>query len=716
MKKGIYYLFFFVSLLFPASATAGTARLVHGAVLTDYTSIQTAITNGASGDEVHVTSGTYSGGLTMKAGVNLLGGYNPSTWNRDIAANETIIDGGGTGNAVIAANAAIDGFTIKGGGSTGWLAGISVTACSPTITNNKITANGKHGLYVEGASSPAIQNNVFSNNSSFGIYCYSFGNGGTPVIYNNTMDGNRRGISLYAFSPRIRNNIITNSREYGIYSAFSSNPDSDYNDVWSSILDNYYGTSIAAHDKSVDPVYFGAGDYSLQTAPSFSPCIDAGINVGLPYNNLPDMGAFESSASQPNPWPPEGLMGTPLSAAVKLSWTANMEPNIAGYKVSYGNVSGNYTNTVDVGNITSYDVRSLINEATYFFAVRAYNSLDNTSGYSTEISATPTAGTHELPHYSWDGSQDGSCTACHYRNTGVGELLPAGFDYRYSTELCLSCHNYTGKARGKLIDAAKSHPVFVNVTAGGNNLPVFGDLTGRFSNRMGDHLKDGNTIVCNTCHNSMEKTEDPGRTWEFTSFTGEDAWETYALQKGGWYWYDYLKPTVYTTKTLSTAPTYIKDRGQYLFSQTAYDYEPNAGTIIFNSPFFDYAYATLSYPYLRVNNSDNVMCLDCHNIGTHQLANCLTCHEEHNYSNLHGVRPRIKTPASGIKNVTFTSRTGHDSFADGDSTRNGVCEVCHTNTKYYKNDGTGFVNHSGGFNYNGKDCTACHAHLGGFSK
>lgn len=713
MAKGFYYVFLLLFLLCPASAMAGTARLVHGAVLTDYTSIQTAITNGVSGDEVHVASGTYTGGLTMKVGVNLLGGYNPSTWNRDIAANETIVDGRGAGNTVTAANALIDGFTIKGSGSTGWLAGISVTACSPTITNNTITANGKHGLYVEGASSPTIQNNVFSNNSSFGIYCYSFGNGGTPVIYNNTIDGNRRGITLYAFSPRIRNNIITNSREYGIYSAYGSNPDSDYNDVWSGILGNYYGMSPAAHDKSAAPIFIGAGDYHLQTSPVFSPCIDAGINVGLPYNNLPDMGAFESPAAQPNPWPPEGLMGTPLSAAVKLSWTANKEPNIMGYKISYGNVPGSYTNTVDAGNATSFDVRSLVNEATYFFAVRAYNSLNNTSGYSAEISSTPTAGTPELPHYAWDGSQDGSCAACHYRNTGGGELLPAGFDYRYSTELCLSCHNSAGKARGRLIDSAKSHPIFVNVTAGGNNLPVFGGLTGRFSNRMGDHLKDGKAIVCNTCHNAMEKTEDPGRTWELTSLVSG---QTYALQKGGWNWYEYLRPTVYTTTTLSTAPTYIKDRGQYMFSQTAYDYDPNAGTIIFNASIFDYAYATLRYPYLRVNNSDNVMCLDCHNMGTHQLANCLTCHEEHNYTNLHGIRPRIKTPASGIKAVTFTNHTGHNSFADGDSTLNGVCEVCHTSTKYYKNDGSGFINHSGGFNYNGKDCTACHTHLGGFSK
>ncbi len=95
MKKAIYYIFFLVYLLCPDPAKAGNARLVHGAVITDYTSIQTAITNGVSGDEVHVASGTYPGGLTMKAGVNLLGGYNPSNWSRDIAANETIIDGEG---------------------------------------------------------------------------------------------------------------------------------------------------------------------------------------------------------------------------------------------------------------------------------------------------------------------------------------------------------------------------------------------------------------------------------------------------------------------------------------------------------------------------------------------------------------------------------------------------------------------------------------------
>ncbi len=716
MKKVLPYLVV-IFLLLPASAQAGTAQLVQGTTYTNYSSLQSAINAGQPGDEVHVSSGTWQGNFTMKDGVNLLGGYSAADWSRDINANVTVLDAGGTGSTVTAANATIDGFTIKGCAATGIVAGIYVYNCSPTITDNILTGNGRHGIYVEGASSPVIEKNVIYSNSGHGIYCYSFGNGGTPEIYNNTIDGNQDGINLYAFSPLIKNNIVTNGTGYGISVAATSNPVVDYNDFWSNASGNYYVQAAGPHDKSVNPLYVGGGDYHLQTSPTVSPCIDAGTGVGLPYTGLPDMGAYESSVTQPNPWPPDGLTGTPSSAAVKLSWLANKETNIAGYKVSYGNVSGNYTNVIDVGNITDYDARSLINDAAYFFAVQAYNTLGGISGYSSEITATPTAGTRELPHYDWDASYGGGdCTACHYTNTGNGELLPSGYDYRYSGALCASCHNVAGQARDKVIDKSKqSHPVYVNVTTGGNNLPTYGNITGRFSNMMGTHLGPGNTIVCNTCHNIMEKTEDPGRTWEDTSFTGTGSWQTYALQRGGWSWYDYLQPKLHTSQTLITAPTYTKERRDYA-SSLGFDYNPSAGEIIFNAPFFDYAYITLDFPYLRVSNSDNVMCLDCHNMGTHQQENCLTCHESHNYSNLHGIRPRIKTPNSGIKTVVFLNMTGRNSFADGDATYDGVCEVCHTTTKYYRNDGTGFANHSGGFNYNGRDCTACHSHVGGFSK
>jgi len=332
-----------------------------------------------------------------------------------------------------------------------------------------------------------------------------------PLIYNNTIDGNVNGILMYSFSPVIKNNIITNGSGYGISGQFNSYPNADYNDVWTNAAGGYYFVSPGSHDKSVDPLYTSGTDFHLKTSPTLSLCIDGGTDVGLAYNGLPDMGAYESATTRPNPWPPDGLVATPRSAKVALSWNANIESNITGYKVSYGNVSGSYTNTTSVGNTTDYVVTSLVNDATYFFAVKATNSLSNDSDYSAEVSATPTAGAHELPHYAWDASY-GGCTACHFKDTGSGELLPPGFDYRYSSELCYTCHNTTGQGRGKLVDTANSHTMFVNATTGGNNLPTYGNITGRYSNRMGDRL-DAGKLVCNTCHNTMEKSEDPGRTW-----------------------------------------------------------------------------------------------------------------------------------------------------------------------------------------------------------
>ena len=41
---------------------------------------------------------------------------------------------------------------------------------------------------------------------------------------------------------------------------------------------------------------------------------------------------------------------TSHSAAITLVWDPNIEPDLAGYKLYYGNASGNYINTVDVGN------------------------------------------------------------------------------------------------------------------------------------------------------------------------------------------------------------------------------------------------------------------------------------------------------------------------------------------------------------------------------
>ena len=95
---------------------------------------------------------------------------------------------------------------------------------------------------------------------------------------------------------------------------------------------------------------------------------------------------------------------------------------------------------------------------------------------------------------------------------------------------------------------------------------------------------------------------------------------------------------------------------------------------------------------------------------THEDLFCITCHEPHGAtSNLKIIREQIETPHSGVKNVTYTEYNGVLSMADGNSTYNGICEVCHTTTTYHRNDATGDHTHKA----EGR-CTGCHLHNTGF--
>lgn len=74
-----------------------------------------------------------------------------------------------------------------------------------------------------------------------------------------------------------------------------------------------------------------------------------------------------------------------LAGDVTVSWDANTEADLAGYKVYYGTGSGNYQNIVDVANVTSHQITELAEGFTYFFAVTAYDSTGNESEYSQEV-------------------------------------------------------------------------------------------------------------------------------------------------------------------------------------------------------------------------------------------------------------------------------------------------------------------------------------------
>lgn len=88
-------------------------------------------------------------------------------------------------------------------------------------------------------------------------------------------------------------------------------------------------------------------------------------------------------------------MNTSIAFAyyVNLSWnapTTNADgtplTDLAGYKIYYGTSSGNYSQKINVGNVTTYKVTNLTSDNTYYFAVTAYDKSGNASKFSNEVS------------------------------------------------------------------------------------------------------------------------------------------------------------------------------------------------------------------------------------------------------------------------------------------------------------------------------------------
>ena len=71
---------------------------------------------------------------------------------------------------------------------------------------------------------------------------------------------------------------------------------------------------------------------------------------------------------------------------VSLAWDPSTSPNISGYRLYMGNVSGTYTTFITLGNQTSYTVTDL-GSGTWYFAVTAFKGAYE-SDFSNEVSET----------------------------------------------------------------------------------------------------------------------------------------------------------------------------------------------------------------------------------------------------------------------------------------------------------------------------------------
>ncbi|PIQ75467.1 MAG: hypothetical protein COV84_01075 [Candidatus Portnoybacteria bacterium CG11_big_fil_rev_8_21_14_0_20_40_15] len=86
-----------------------------------------------------------------------------------------------------------------------------------------------------------------------------------------------------------------------------------------------------------------------------------------------------------------------LAGSATISWNANTESDLAGYKIYYGTASRTgtdpktcglcgYSTSLNVGNVRTYTFSSLTNGQTYYFSVTAYDTSNNESSFSSQVS------------------------------------------------------------------------------------------------------------------------------------------------------------------------------------------------------------------------------------------------------------------------------------------------------------------------------------------
>ena len=127
------------------------------------------------------------------------------------------------------------------------------------------------------------------------------------------------------------------------------------------------GTGTASATASVNLTGLAAGTYN------------ATINV-----------ASTGTSSQPQTIPVSltvttGTAGNTTGSAT-MTWAANTEPDLAGYKIYSGTQSGVYGPPVSVGKVSSYQLANLAKGTTYFITITAYDSAGNESPHAAEVS------------------------------------------------------------------------------------------------------------------------------------------------------------------------------------------------------------------------------------------------------------------------------------------------------------------------------------------
>jgi hypothetical protein len=129
-----------------------------------------------------------------------------------------------------------------------------------------------------------------------------------------------------------------------------------------------------------------SGTTTTETDPITASVNTAGLVAGTYNGTITVTGT--GATNTPQTIPVTLTVSAPATSSATLTWNANTENDLAGYRVYRATTSGTYgapIATIPVGSIT-YQATGLISGTTYFFTVTAYDTAGNESIRSNEVS------------------------------------------------------------------------------------------------------------------------------------------------------------------------------------------------------------------------------------------------------------------------------------------------------------------------------------------
>ncbi|MBX2999216.1 MAG: CHRD domain-containing protein [Caldilineaceae bacterium] len=303
----------------------------------------------------------------------------------------------------------VEGNTVRNGTSSGYS---GITCYNTTLRHNQVYRNAGTGIY-SGSNCPVL-NNIVAQNGNVGISTvFSGAIMGNKVAHNTTPNSwYTSGIHASYPGKITYNSVVFNKSDVGLPGVSVHSPTDSidcfsYNTVVGQSApsntdtgglylgngsvncqvqrNNLYGNqgyelynSNAQSDGTVDAQFnwWGTTNGATINSEIYDFFDDGSLSV-TNYGNMLTVPGTEAP-----PAPPTGLQVTVNGNTFNLSWNANTEADIAGYRVYYDFDSGYpYEGTgatqgasgIDVGNVTSYSLSGLPANVNIYFTVLAYD-------------------------------------------------------------------------------------------------------------------------------------------------------------------------------------------------------------------------------------------------------------------------------------------------------------------------------------------------------